>query len=139
VRVGTMGTNPLNPGGSPSEGRIRITQGSLGGRSVPPPRTGTLAQGNERAAAAAAANGNQDRAINNLTNAINSTGNDQGFLLQQRAMAFMDRGDYARAVEDFQAAIGAYQEQINSGNNVASAQAGIRSARSGLNLALSRR
>ncbi|BCM91354.1 hypothetical protein IAD21_03226 [Abditibacteriota bacterium] len=139
VRVGSLGTNPLNPGGSPQEGRIRITQGSLTTRPAPPPRTGTQATGAERAANAASASGNSDRAINNLTSAINSTGNDQGFLLQQRAMAFMDRGDYARAVEDFQAAIGAYQEQINSGNNVASAQAGLRSARSGLNLALSRR
>ncbi|RYE69249.1 MAG: hypothetical protein EOO81_08670 [Oxalobacteraceae bacterium] len=139
IRVGSLGTNPLNPGGSPQEGRIRITQGSLSSRPATPPRTGTVAQGNERAAAAAAANGNQDRAINGLTNAINSSGSDQGFLLQQRAMAFMDRGDNARAVEDFQAAISAYQDQIGRGDNVASAQAGLRSARSGLNLALSRR
>ncbi|RYX82604.1 zinc-ribbon domain-containing protein [bacterium] len=138
IRVGSLGGAPLNPGGDPQE-RIRISQGTILTRPAAPPRSGTEARGNERAAAAAAANGNQDRAINNLTNAINSTGNDQGFLLQQRAMAFMDRGDYNRAVDDFQAAINAYQDQINSGQNVASAQAGLRSARSGLNLALSQR
>ncbi len=139
IQVGSLGTNPLNPGGAPQEGRIRITQGSLNTRSAPPPRTGSMARSNERAASDAAANGNQNGAINNLTNAINSSGGDQGFLLQQRAMAFMDRGDYARAVEDFQASISAYQDQINRGDNVAAAQAGVRSARSGLNLALSRR
>ena len=138
IQVGSLGGAPLNPAGSPQEGRIRITQGTLVGRPAPP-RSGTAARGEERAAAAASANGNQDRAINNLTNAINATGADQGFLLQQRAMAFLDRGDSARAAEDFNAAISAYQDQINRGENVPSAQAGIRSARAGLNQALSRR
>ncbi len=139
IQVGSLGGTPLNPGGSPQEGRIRITQGSLGGGRTAPPRSGTAARGEERAATAAAANGNQDRAITNLTNAINATGSDQGFLLQQRAMAFLDRGDSARAVEDFNASISAYQDQINRGENVASARAGINSARAGLNQALSRR
>lgn len=137
IRVGSLGASGLNPGGSPQEGRIRITQGSI---SRPAPaRSGTLARGNERSATTAAAAGNQDAAINSLTNALNATGADQGFLLQQRAMAFLDRGDSARAVEDFNSSIAAYQDQINRGENVPAAQAGIRSARSGLNLALSRR
>lgn len=136
IPVSSLGTNPLNPAGSPQESRIRITRGSLG---RPVTRSGTVARGNERAATAAAATGNADRAINNLTGAINATGSDQGFLLQQRATAFLDRGDTARAVEDFNASINAYQDQINRGENVAAAQAGQRAARSGLNVALSRR
>lgn len=138
VRVGSLGTTPLNPAGSPQE-RIRITQGSINLRSAPPARSGSAARSAENAATSAAANGNQDRAINNLSSAINSTGGDQGFLLQQRGMAFMERGDYARAIEDFQGSISAYQDQINRGENVAAAQAGLRSARAGLNMANSRR
>ena len=139
IRVG--GGVPLNPGGSPQEGRIRITQGNIGnGRSVaPPPRTGSVARGEERNASAAGNNGNQDRVIDSLTRALNSSGGDQGYLLQQRAMAFMDRQDYGRAAEDFQAAINAYQNQINNGENVTAAQAGLRAARSGLNLAQAQR
>ena len=139
IPVGSLGSTPLNPSGSPQQGRIRITQGSVPGRPVAPPRSGTLARGDERAAAAAAAAGNQGGVINNLNNALGKTGTDQGFLLQQRAMAFLDRGDSARAVEDFQAAINAYQDQINRGENVAAAQSGIRAARAGLGMAQSRR
>ncbi len=139
IPVGSLGSTPLNPSGSPQEGRIRITQGSIVGRPAAPPRSGTQARGDERPGAAAAAAGNPNGAINNLSNAINATGSDQGFLLQQRAMAFLDRGDAARAAEDFSAAINAYQEQINRGENVAAAQSGQRAARQGLNLAQSRR
>ncbi len=130
-----VGGNPLVPGGGPQTGRIRITQGSIVGRPAPP-RSGTKARGDERDAAAAAANGQTDRAIRGLTDAINAPGADQGYLLQQRAMEFLKRGDSSRAVEDFNAAISAYQTQIDRGEGIPAAKAGIRSARAGLNSAM---
>ena len=133
IQVGSS----LSPAGSPRQNTINITRSEI--IRVAPPRTGSAARSEERDAAAATRAGQSDRAINSLTNAIGATGGDAGYLYQQRAMAFMQRGDSARATEDFQASINAYQDQINRGENVAAAQAGLRAARSGLAVAQANR
>lgn len=130
IQVGSA----LRPGGGPRQNTIRITQGTII-RSTAPPRTGSTARSEERDAAAAARTGQGDRAINSLTNAIGATGSDSAYLYQQRATAFLQRGDSARAIGDFQSAITAYQDQIDRGENVAAAQAGLRAARAGLAVA----
>jgi tetratricopeptide (TPR) repeat protein len=128
--------NALSPGGSGHRDTINITRSEVIRPGVAaPPRSGSAARGDERDATAATRNGQTDRAINSLTNAIGATGSDSGYLYQQRAMAYMQRGDSARASEDFQSAINAYQAQIDRGENVAAAQAGLRAARSGLAVA----
>lgn len=134
IQVGSA----LSPGGSPRQNTIRITQGTIVRSVAPPPRTGTLARSDERAAAEAARAGQSDLAINNLTGAINATGGDAGYLYQQRAQTFLQRGDNARAVADFQSAISSYNDQIAHGVDVAAAQAGLRAARSGLAVAQGR-
>jgi tetratricopeptide (TPR) repeat protein len=128
------GTPALNPAGSSARGYVRITQGRVG--SILPSRPSASANTAERAAAAAARGGSTAQAIDGLTNAINANSGDAGFRFQQRAQLFLSQGDYARAADDFQSAISAYNEQINRGDQVASARAGLRAARSGLNLAL---
>ncbi len=129
IQVGSA----LTPGGGPRRNTINITRSEI--IRVPPPRTGSVARSQERDAAAATRTGQTDQAINNLTGAINATGSDAGYLYQQRAMLLMQRGDSARASDDFQASINAYQDQLNRGENVAAAQAGLRAARSGLAVA----
>lgn len=129
IQVGSAFT----PGGGPRRNTINITRSEI--IRVPPARTGSVARNQERDAATATRNGQTDQAISNLTGAINATGGDAGYLYQQRAMAFMQRGDSAKASADFQSAINAYQDQINRGENVAAAQAGVRAARSGLAVA----
>ncbi len=127
-------TTPLNPAGASGRGYVRITQGRIG--SALPQRPSARASADERAAADATRTGATDRAINNLTSAINSNSGDAGFQLQQRATLFLNRADYSRAAEDFQSAISAYNDQIGRGEQVAAARAGIRASRSGLNVAL---
>ena len=113
---------------------MRITQGRIG--SALPQRPGGRASADERAAADAARAGSTDRAIDGLTAAINSSSSDAGFRFQQRASLFLQRGDYARAADDFQSAISAYNDQITRGEQVANARAGLRASRGGLNIAL---
>jgi len=134
IQVGSA----LSPGGGPRPDTIRITQGTIVRSLAPPPRTGTAARSDERDAAQAARAGQSDRAINGLTDAINATGSDAGYLYQQRAQVFLQRGDVTRAIADFQSAISAYNDQINRGVDVAAAQAGLRAARSGLAVAQNR-
>jgi hypothetical protein len=132
----SSGGAPVNPAGSPGRGYVRITQGRL--PSSAPVRPNNAARNDEGRAAAAARGGQSDAAINNLTSAINnSEPNDLGFRYQQRASLFMERGEYNRAIDDFQSAISAYNDQINRGEQVKQAQAGIKSARAGMNLAVS--
>ncbi len=134
VRIGSDST-PLNPAGTGNRNYVRITQGRVGGSTVPQ-RSSSQANDSERGAAGASRNGQSDQAINNLTAAINADPGGAGYRYQQRATAFLDRGDYARAADDFQAAISAYSAQIERGEQVAAARAGLRTARSGLNAAL---
>lgn len=130
------GGAPLNPSGSADRGYIRVREGRVG-TGVLPARPDNQAREDERAANAAARSGQTDAAISRLSAAI-SADPDDGFRFQQRAMLFMERGDYRRAADDFQSAISSYQNQIDRGEQVAQARAGLRAARSGLNLALSR-
>jgi hypothetical protein len=101
-----------------------------------PQRPAARASDAERDAAAAARGGSTTQAIDGLTAAINANSSDAGFRFQQRAQLFLGQGDYSRAADDFQSAISAYNDQIARGDQVASARAGLRAARSGLNLAL---
>ena len=134
-RVLPPGDNGLNPAGSPGRGYVRITEGRVG-NGVIPQQPSSVARQNESSAGDAARNGQTDQAISQLSQAIRADSENAGFRYQQRATLFLQRGDYNRASEDFQAAISAYQNQINSGDDVAQARRGLSSARSGLNLAL---
>ena len=129
------GNTALNPAGSSNRGFVRITQGRVGGSTVPA-RSSTRGDDEERGAAAASRNGQSDQVINRLTTAINADPGGAGLRYQNRATAFLDRGDYTRAAADYQAAISAYSAQIASGEQVDLARAGLRAARSGLTAAL---
>jgi tetratricopeptide (TPR) repeat protein len=137
VRVLPPGSSApaLNPAGASGRGYVRITQGRIGSSRLPQ-RPASQAGLDERGAAEAARGGQTEEAIQRLSNAVNADSSDAGFRYQQRAMLFLDRGDYSRAADDFQAAISAYGEQIERGEQVAAARAGQRAARNGLNLAL---
>ena len=137
VRVLPPGS-PLNAGGAANRGYVRVQSGQLGAASAPR-RPQNQANQAEQAATNAARGGQTDQAIQNLTSSLNSNASDSGFRLQQRAGLFLERGDYGRAIDDFQAAISAYQDQIERGENVSAARSGLRSARSGLNVALAAR
>ena len=127
--------NGLNPAGAPGRGYVRVTEGRVG-TGVMPSQPSNVARENENNANASARNGQTDQAISQLSQAIRADSDNAGFRYQQRAMLFLQRGDYNRASDDFQSAISAYQNQISSGNNVAQAKSGLNSARSGLTLAL---
>lgn len=136
----SSGGAPVNPAGSSAaeRGYIRITQGRVGAASAPA-RSENRNREDERTAATAARAGRTDRAIEGFTTAINRNSPNAGYLYQQRATAFLQRGDNARAAEDFQSAITSYQDQLNRNDNANDARAGIRAARSGLNVALAGR
>ena len=134
-RVLPPSDNGLNPSGSPNRGYVRITEGRVGNGVIPVQPSGAARQ-NESDANEAARNGQTDQAISQLSQAIRADSENAGFRYQQRATLFLQRGDYSRASDDFQAAISAYQNQINNGTDVAQAKRGLSSARSGLNLAL---
>lgn len=138
VTPSTSSGPALNPAGASGRGYVRITQGRIGSSRLPQ-RPAAQAGADERGAADAVRNGQSDRAIEQLSSAVNADASDAGFRYQQRAMLFLDRGDYSRAADDFQAAISAYGEQIARGEQVAAARAGQRAARNGLNLALAGR
>lgn len=125
----------LNPAGSSDRDYVRITRGRIGSSAVPS-RSSARNDDAERRATAASSSGRTGEAINRLTTAINADPGGAGFRYQQRASLFLDRGDFARAATDFQSAISAYSAQIERGDQVASASAGLRAARSGLNAAL---
>ena len=134
-RVLPPSDNGLNPAGSPNRGYVRITEGRVGNGVIPTQPSGAARQ-NENDANDSARNGQTDQAISQLSQAIRADSENAGFRYQQRAMLFLQRGDYNRASDDFQSAISAYQNQINNGDDVAQAKRGLSSARSGLNLAL---
>ncbi len=127
--------NGLNPAGAPGRGYVRVTEGRVGS-GVMPSQPSNVARENENNANAAARNGQTDQAISQMSQAIRADSDNAGFRYQQRAMLFLQRGDYNRASDDFQSAISAYQSQISNGDNVAQAKSGLNSARSGLTLAL---
>jgi hypothetical protein len=94
-----------------------------------PPRPERVASAAERAASADARAGNPDRAIARVTSTM-GTG-DTAWNYQQRGLLFLEKGDNARAIDDFQSAIAAYRDQVRRGVRVAEAQAGIRACLSG--------
>lgn len=114
---------------------MRITQGRVG-TSALPQRPASQGNNEERNAANASRSGQNEQAIERLSASINANASDAGYRYQQRAMLFLNRGDYSRAADDFQAAMNAYRAQIDRGEQVVAARAGYNSARSGLNLAL---
>ena len=132
----STGGTPIKTTGQGSSGYVKVTQG----RIPPPSRPGQAARDDESRAASAARAGQNDRAINSLTNAINNSDpSEAGSRYQQRATLFLQQGDAQRAISDFQSAISAYQSQINNGEDVAQARAGLRTCQSGLRLALAQR
>jgi len=140
--AGGSTSGPLDTGPKPNSGFIRITPGTSN-RAVPrsvspasaPARPDNIAENEERIASAEARAGRTDRAVERLASA---GGNDaDGYRYQQRGNLFLERGDHARAADEYQTAVNAYEKQIAQGDNVAQARAGLRSARSGLRLALS--
>jgi hypothetical protein len=89
----------------------------------------------EQSAYQDARSGHTDRAINHISQLL-SEGGDTGYRYQQRASMFLDRGDYSRAADDYQAAIAAYNDQLRRGERVSQAHNGIEAARNGLRVAL---
>jgi tetratricopeptide (TPR) repeat protein len=134
----SSGVPALNPAGQSGRGYVRITRGRIGTSALPNIPTAQAGDA-ERGAANASRGGQTDRAISGLSAAINADSSDAGYRYQQRAMLFLDRGDYSRAADDFQSAISAYGEQISRGDQVNAARAGQSAARRGLNLALAGR
>jgi hypothetical protein len=128
---GSTGGSPLIASGTKSRGGyIRITGN--------PPTAATRPEARSRDAETAsredAAAGHTSSAIAGATSAI-ASGRDTGWRYQQRALLFLERGDNARAIDDFRTAIAAYRDQINRNVNVDQARAGIDACQNGLRLA----
>ncbi|HVF10240.1 MAG TPA: tetratricopeptide repeat protein [Abditibacteriaceae bacterium] len=128
------GGAPLNPSGSQGRGYIRILPPRSSMSVVPPTQPAQVARVAERAASAAARAGNPDRAIARVTASME--GGDTAWRYQQRGLLFLEKGDNARALDDFQTAIAAYRDRVRRGERVAEAQAGIRACLSGRRIAL---
>lgn len=135
----STGGSPLNPAGAAGRGYIRITP-ARPSTAVAPVRPANRALEAERAATTSSSAGRSERAIQNVTTAIEdgaNTGKDTGWRYQQRALLFLEKGDNTRAANDFQLAISAYRDQIGRGERVSESRAGINACQSGLRLALS--
>jgi Tfp pilus assembly protein PilF len=130
----SSGGGPVNTTGAGMRGYIRL-QPPRPGAAVRP-SSSTRATNAERAAIEDIRAGREERAIDNITTAIEADG-DTGWRYQQRALLFLDRGDNQRAADDFQTAINAYRDQIRRGERVSEARAGIKACQSGLRLAMS--
>jgi hypothetical protein len=100
---------------------------------VPPPRADAAAARDERAAASGNAN-----AIAAATRAIEAGGSDTALRYQQRAQLYLDAGDGARAINDFQSAIAGYNDMIGRNDRVALARASIAACNRGIQIARSR-
>lgn len=142
-----VATAPADTGGSSTRGAPVSTTGTgersyvqvaPSGRS-PVARPENNAAADERAAGNDARSGRSDSAIERLSRSIESGGSDVAFRLQQRAQMYLQSGDGARAVSDFQAAINAYEAMISRGDRVAIARSGIQACRRGMQIAVSRR
>lgn len=131
----STGGGLFNPNSSP-RGYIRIDPVRPSNPVRPVARPGNEARAAENAASRAGATGRAEDVVPNLNRAIERQ--PTGYVYQRRAMAFMEKGDYARAADDFQSAISAYQDQIRQNQNVEDARNGIQACRSGLQLAMSR-
>lgn len=125
----------MNTTGSNSQGYITLSRPRNPSAAQPrPSNRGTEA---ERAAARESRAGRSGSAITTINEAIRTgNGGDTGWRYQQRALLFLEQGDYQRAADDFQVAINSYRDQVRRGERVNEAQSGIQACRSGLNLAL---
>ncbi|MBV9868478.1 MAG: zinc-ribbon domain-containing protein [Abitibacteriaceae bacterium] len=119
----------LNPAGS-SRGYVRVSPYRVPPAAAPP-RGAARASQAERDAAA-----HPDRAPEILTPSMDS--GDVGWNYQSRALSFLERGDYARARDDFQTAINYYHDEIGRGVNVAAARKGLQACEDGRREALAR-
>jgi tetratricopeptide (TPR) repeat protein len=131
--ITSAGGGPLGPVSSSRNPAITLTRPRPATSAVSRPSASRTAD--ENAAALAARAGRPDVAIGNLNRTIRN-GGEAAWTYQQRALAFVERGDYQRAADDFQAAISAYRDQIARGERVEEARAGVAACQSGLNLAL---
>jgi tetratricopeptide (TPR) repeat protein len=130
----SAGGGPMNPSGNSGQGYITLSRPRP---TAAPARPSNRANDAERAAAREGAAGRGGNALNTINEAIRAdNGGDTGWRYQQRALLFLERGDYQRAADDFQTAIGAYRDQIRRGERTSEAQSGIRACQSGLSLAL---
>ncbi len=129
----SSGGGPLGPATSSGGDTITLTRPRS--PQAASPRTSAARERAEQDAARAARYGHTDEAISNLNRTV-SSGGETGWTYQQRALAFITRGDYQRAADDFQTAISAYRDQKARGEHVDEAQAGIAACQSGLALAL---
>ena len=130
------GGGPLGPATSSNRNAITLTPSRV--LAAAPPRTANTRAEAESAAARAVTSRRPDTAIANSNQAIRSGGGETGWNYQQRALAFLTRGDNQRAADDFQSAISAYNDQIARGDRVEEARIGVTACRSGLALALQR-
>lgn len=104
--------------------------------SEAPPRPENRGAEVEQSALQDAGAGRTSRAIVRMSQAI-ADGRDTGYRYQQRASMFLERRDYARAADDYQAAIAAYNDQIRRGERVNQARTGLEASHSGLRVSLS--
>ena len=133
----STGGAPINPVYGGGQGYIRLHTGPASGSSAPT-RSSNQAGNSERDAGAAARSGQGSRALNDASNAINKTGAGDpnlAFRFQTRALLFLEQGDNARAIDDFNTAIQAYQDQIARDPTDSDAREGIDACRHGLRLA----
>ena len=130
------GGGPLGPATSSNRNAITLTPSRV--PAAAPPRAANTRAEAESAAARAVTSRRPDTAIANSNQAIRSGGGETGWNYQQRALAFLTRGDNQRAADDFQSAISAYNDQIARGDRVEEARIGVTACRSGLALALQR-
>ena len=131
--VASSGGAPFGASNSKSNNYITLTRPRSPAAAAPRPSNN--ANSAERAAANAGSSGRGNNAIDSINSALQN-GGDTGWRYQQRALLFLERGDNQRAADDFQTAIGAYRDQINRGERVSEAKAGIQACQSGLRLAL---
>ena len=132
----SSGGVPLNPGGTPGQGYVRV---SPGGNARPPARPDSAAASDERASGSSARNGDSDAAIARMSRSIESGGGDTAFRYQQRAQLYLQSGDNNRAINDYQAAIAAYNDMIARGERASFARSGIQASQRGIQVAQSRR
>lgn len=131
----TTGGGPFNPNNSPNRGFIRIAP-ARPSPATAPPRSSGLARDAEHAAMSDARSGQTSKGIDRVNESM-QIGGATGWSYQQRAGLNLERGDYARAADDFQTAIAAYNDQIRRGERVQEARQGIKSCETGLRLAKS--
>lgn len=129
------GGGPLGPPTSSNRDVITLTPPRS--PAMAPPRVNAARNDAEAAAVRAGSSRRPDAAITSSSQAIRN-GGETGWNYQQRALAFLTRGDNQRAADDFQLAISAYNDQIARGDRVDEARGGVSACRAGLALALQR-